>query len=84
MKSGTELNEEELNERVIHRHQNERVHSLVHRAVLQYAQFTVGQNMNVFMNYRSGPTLTTTKLWKNEPMQTSVQSRKQSKIDPVK
>ena len=33
-------NEVKPSERAVHRHQNERVHSNVHQAVIQYVQFT--------------------------------------------
>ena len=52
-KSGTLLNEIKKSERAVHRHQNERVHSIVHQAVIQYVQFTFTKIMNEFMNFRS-------------------------------
>ena len=48
-----QLNEVKPSARAVHRHQNERVHSNVHQAVIQYVQFTFAENMNEFMNYRS-------------------------------
>ena len=54
------LNKVKPSERAVHRHQNERVQSIVHQAVIQYVQFTFAQNINKFMNaqwMRSGTTL---------------------------
>ena len=48
-----QLNEVKPSACAVHRHQNERVHSNVHQAVIQYVQFTFAENMNEFMNYRS-------------------------------